>query len=319
MSNELADPVEPSVALRQVPLQCYFLATRPAFLSVTLVAVVIGLASAFHDLGRLASITALATLILALIAHAAANVLNDFHDADNDDCNHERLFPYTGGSRFIQNGVLSRATIGRFGHGLLAAVVPAGLGLVWQSGPGLLIIGLTGLVVGWAYSAPPLKLASRGLGELTVTAGWLLVVVGTDYVQRSEFSPLPLAAGLGYALLVANLLYINQFPDRLADARAGKRTLVVRLGPTRARWGYVALALLANLSLLLGFILGMLPAMALLALLAVPLSWCAGCRLWSNGEHPDTLAPAIKLTIAAAHVHGLLLAISLLFMKGFPL
>lgn len=318
MGNERV-PDEPTANLRQGPLRCYFLATRPAFLTVTLVAVVIGLASAFHDQGHLTPATALATLVFALIAHAAANVLNDFHDAPGDAINQERLFPFTGGSRFIQNGILSPAATRRLGHILLAAVVPAGLWLTWQSGPGLVIIGLVGLATGWAYSAPPLKLASRGLGELAVTGSWLLVVLGADYVQRGEFSFLPLAAGLGYALLVANLLYINQFPDRRADEQAGKRTLVVRLGPSRGRWGYAALAALAYLTLLVGVALELLPTATLLALLAIPLSWRALRSLWSNSGHPAALAPAIRQTIAAAHVQGGLLALSLILTKGSPL
>lgn len=310
-------PSEPTAALRARPLRCLFLATRPAFLSVTLVAVAIGLAGAFHDLGRLAPATALTTLLFALVAHAAANVINDYHDAAGDALNRERLFPFTGGSRFIQNGVLSTATTGRLGYGLLLAVVPAGLWLAGRSGPGLVLIGLAGLAIGWAYSAPPLKLAARGLGELAVAGGWLLVTVGADYVQRGAFAVPPLVAGLGYALLVADLLYINQFPDRQGDDAAGKRTLVVRLGPARARWGYAALALAAHAAPLLAVAAGLLPPPALLALASAPLSWRAARLLWSNAGRPGALAPAIKLTIAAAHCHGALLALSLL-SKGFP-
>ena len=82
---------------------------------------------------------------------------------------------------------------------------------------------------------------SRGLGEIAIAAGWLLVVMGTDFVQRGGFASTPLVAGASYALLVASLLFINQFPDRKADAIAGKRTLVVRLGADTAKWGYLLL------------------------------------------------------------------------------
>src|SRR3970040_263437 len=83
--------------------------------------------------------------------------------------------------------------------------------------------GRAGLFTAWAYSAPPLKLNSRGLGEACVAMGFGLIAVGADYVQRAEFSLFPVVAVLPYALLVTNLLYINQFPELKADAATGKR------------------------------------------------------------------------------------------------
>jgi 1,4-dihydroxy-2-naphthoate octaprenyltransferase len=311
---------EPTAATHPASVRCYVLATRPAFLSVTLVGVLLGLASAWHDEVPLRTVEAALTLLFALAAHAGANVVNDFHDALNgtDAANTERVFPFTGGSRFIQNGVLSTAATARLGYGLLLAVIPAGLWLTTHSASGLLLIGAAGLLVGWAYSAPPLALASRGMGELAITAGWLLVVIGSDFVQRGAVHPLPIAAGIGFALLVANLLYINQFPDATADAMAGKRTLVVRLGRRRARWGYALIAMTANVSVVVSVMTGTLPAAALLALLALPLSIAAFQSLWHFAETPAHLSPAIKLTIAATHLHGLLLAVVLIFSKGTP-
>jgi 1,4-dihydroxy-2-naphthoate octaprenyltransferase len=154
-------------------------------------------------------------VFFALVAHAGINVLNDYYDALNgtDAANTERQFPFTGGSRFIQNGVLSLGAAGLFGYALLAAVIPAGLWLAWTSASGLILIGLAGLFVGWAYSAPPLKLHEPRLGR----AGGGLRLADRrrrrDYVQRGAFSPLPFVAGLPYALHVANVLFINQFPD----------------------------------------------------------------------------------------------------------
>ncbi|HEY6898913.1 MAG TPA: prenyltransferase [Rhodocyclaceae bacterium] len=311
-SAEQTLPAEPTANLRHQPALCLFLATRPAFLSVTLAGVLLGLACAWRGGAALHAGNALLTLVFALVAHAAANVINDFHDAANDAANTERLYPFTGGSRFIQNGVLSAAAIGRFGYALLLLVIPAGLWIAAHSGVGLLPIGMAGLLLAWAYSAPPLKLASRGLGEFAVAGGWWLIVVGSDYVQRGSYSAMPLLAGLGYGLMVANLLYINQFPDAPADAAAGKRTLVVRLGRRRAAAGYGLIALLAALPLLAGVLLGLLPPAALVSLLALMPALQAFNQLRQNAEDVPRLLPAIKLTILAAHLYGALLAAALL-------
>ena len=211
----------------------------------------------------------------------------------------------------IQNGLISVSATGIFGYALLVAVVPAGLWLTHASAPGLIWIGLAGLAVGWAYSAPPLKLMSRGLGEAAVACGWLIVVLGADYVQRGAFSSAPLAAGLPYALHVANLLFVNQFPDVKADAAAGKRNLVVRLGPQRARWLYPAIAIAAYAWLIGAVVAGALPALALAALAAAYPAFSAARALARNALRPAVLDPAIRATIGAALVHGALLAAAL--------
>ncbi len=306
-------PAEPTLASLPNPVLRYVAATRPAFLSVTFVGALLGLATAAGSGVSLSPGLATLTVLFALFAHAGANVLNDYYDALSgcDAGNQERVFPFTGGSRFIQNGVLSAAATGRFGYALLATVIPAGLWLTAASAPGLIGIGLAGLLVGWAYSAPPCKLQSRGLGELGITAAWLLVVAGADFVQRRDFSFTPVAAGLGYALLVANVLYINQFPDVRADAQAGKGTLVVRLGVARARWGYAVIAALAYAWLAVMVLLGHLPPLALASLLAAAPSVVAARNLLACADTPGQLVPGIKLTILAVTVHGLLLALAL--------
>lgn len=296
----------------------YFLATRPAFLSATLVAVLLGLAGAYAQGLALQWGAAGLTLLFALVAHAGANVLNDYYDALNgtDEANVERVFPFTGGSRFIQNGVLSLRQTAVFGVLLLASVLPAGILLAMRAGPVLLLTGALGLLIIWAYSAPPLKLASRGLGEVAVAAGWLLVIIGTDQVQRGGLAFMPVVCGLSYVLLLANLLYINQFPDRRADGLAGKRTLVVRLGARRARGGYLLLALLAHGWLLAGIAAGWLPGEALVAMFAAPLFLHAAQDVWRYAEEPARLAPAIRLTILGLLLHGLLLTGVLVFQGG---
>ncbi|HEU5338996.1 MAG TPA: prenyltransferase [Sulfuricaulis sp.] len=308
-------PAEPTLVALPNTVQRYFLATRPMFLSVTLFGTLIGLGAAQASGVQIVWLTAFVTVVFALLAHAGVNVLNDYYDALNgtDEINTERVFPYTGGSRFIQNGVLTLAQTGRFGVALFAAVMLAGIWLTAVSGYGLLVIGLAGLVIGWGYSATPLKLNSRGAGELCVMVGFALIVIGTDYVQRHAFALTPVFASVSYALLVTNILYMNQFPDRQADAAAGKRHWVVRLTPEQARWGYVMLAVAANAWLIGAVFTGALPSLALIALVAAIPSAQAAVDLFRYAAQPRALTVAIRRTIAAALLHSLLLSVALFF------
>jgi 1,4-dihydroxy-2-naphthoate polyprenyltransferase len=295
------------------PLAVWFAATRPRFLTITGVAVMVGIAGAAHDGTSTDWVRALLVLLGALLAHAGANVINDFHDRDADLVNLDRLFPFTGGSRTIQDGLLGAAAMARFGYALLAATALVGLTLASDGRPQLWAVGALGLALAVAYSAPPLRLSGRGFGEFVIAAAWLLVVVGTDVVQRGAWSATPLAAGLPIALLVAAILHVNQFPDRHADGAAHKRTSVVLLGARASAAVHVALVSAAYAWLAFAVAAGLLPALALAGLLAAPVSVVAATGVLRNaGREPTTLLlPAVKATILAAHLHGLLLAAAL--------
>lgn len=310
----MTQPLEPTLELFANPVARYVAATRPPFLTASLMACLLGLAAAWHSDLVFDIPLALVTALFALLAHAGVNVLNDYYDSLNgtDAQNTERIFPFTGGSRFIQNGVMTQAEMRNFGFALMAGVAAAGLWLMAHSAPQLFYIGLAGLFIGWAYSATPFRLNSRGWGELCVAAGFLLVAVGADFVQRKGFSVAPLIAGLSYALLVTNLLYINQFPDRRADTAAGKLHWVARLDVNHARWGYVLIVVLAYAWLIAAVALGWLPLLALAALLALPLSFKAARQLLRHAAEPQRLGDAIRLTIAAMMAHGALLSLGLI-------
>lgn len=315
--NTAQSLLEPSRERLANPLARYLLATRPAFLTITLAGCLLGLAAATASGVVFDWVRAGATLLLAMLAHASINVFNDYCDHLNgtDARNTQRIYPFTGGSRFIQNGVLTPRQTLLFAALLFAATIAGGLWLLGVAGTGLLWVGLGGLFIGWSYSAPPLMLNSRGLGELCVTAGFLLVVAGADYAQRGAFAPLPWLAGLPYALLVANILYINQFPDREADLASGKLHWVARLRPETAAWGYGLILLLAAFALVGAIALGVLP----LAAAAVLVVWVPAVLAWRQlrryAAAPEQLAPAIRLTLLAAHAQPLLLAVVLLLFS----
>ena len=117
--------------------------TRPGFLVITAVACVLGTVVAAACGHGPNMWTALATLVLAVLMHAAANVINDYHDALNgaDDANTQGLFPFTGGARLIQNGHVSVQDTHDLAKALFVFLIPCGALLAVKAGGGLVVVG----------------------------------------------------------------------------------------------------------------------------------------------------------------------------------
>lgn len=296
----------------RTPVTTWLAAVRPGFLVITLASAMLGVVVAWScGCGRDLPAAA-ATVLLALLAHAAVNLYNDYGDAvgGSDAVNHARIAPFTGGSRLVQDGVLGAAQMREAAQMLAIVVVGGGVWLAARAGPGLLAVGIAGLALGWAYSSPRVALMARGWGEVAVAAGWWLVVVGADFVQRQRFDAIPAVAAVSPALLVAAVLWVAEFPDAEADARVGKRTLVVRLGPDAAAWTYVALVAAAHLWAWAWWRALWLPTQAGWALAsALP---AAGASAWllAHRRTPSRLRPVIVLTLVAAVLHPLLLGVA---------
>lgn len=226
----------------------YVLATRPMFLTASILPVLVGTSWGYRAAGEL-DVSALVWAIAAIACvHAAVNVLNDVFDdlGGSDRVNVGRIFPYTGGSRFIQNGVLSVRAMAVWGVVLLLLGGLFGAVLMLEKGVAVLWFGLAGVALGVLYSAPPVQLSARGLGEAAVGMGFgLLPVVGAAWLQSPGAALSALLPSVPVACWAMAILLINEVPDREADAAAGKRTLVVRLGLAKTAALYVLLQLLA--------------------------------------------------------------------------
>lgn len=297
----------------------YWRMTRPAFLTVSALACALGWACAYASTGCWSWPLALITVVLALALHAAANVVNDVADAHSggDALNREALAPFTGGAGFIQAGQVSVVQTQRLAAALLLLVLLGGLALAAWVSWGLLMFGALGLLLAWGYSAPPLALMRRGVGELAVAAAWLLMIAGADFVQRGAFSPLPLWVGSSYALLMALVLLVNGLPDAKADAAVGKRTLVVRCGRQGAEWVYASLLLAAHaLSAAAAWVLTQQLGLVLLGQLSLIFGWCAWLAMRRQRQQQlpiSALRPAIICTLLVVHGHGLVWCGILLF------
>lgn len=239
-----------------------FLATRPKFLTASVLPVFVGTAWGAAVSGHFDLLAAVLALIATALVHAASNVLNDVGDdaTGTDRVNLERIYPYTGGSRFIQNQVMTAAEMNRWGVGLLALATVVGLGLTLLKGPMVLLFGLAGIAIAVLYSWPRVQLAGRGLGEFCICVAFgLLPVCGAAWLQSSVIDWPTVLVALPTGLWVALILLINSVPDRKADGESGKRTTVVRLGPDGSRKLYVILHVVAFASLLALSLTGRMP------------------------------------------------------------
>ena len=248
-------------------LRRYWGAMRPAFFPASVLPVVVGSAWGHAVSGTLDLGVAALALLATMLVHAGANVINDVADDESgtDRANTERIFPYTGGSRFIQNEILSARAMRRFGVGLLAAACLCGALLAWLKGPLVLAFGLAGVALATLYSLRPAQLAGRGIGELAIAVAFgLLPVTGAAWLQSGLMDGAALLISVPVALWVTAILLINEVPDIAADAAAGKRTLPARFGVTGARWIYVGLQLSALLAIVAAVAAGYLSPFVLL-------------------------------------------------------
>lgn len=194
-----------------------------------------GLASAQ---GAFALLPFLAALAGALAIQVGTNFANDYFDyvkgADTED--------RRGFTRVTQAGLASPDRVRRWMATAFGAACVPGLYLVWVGGWPILAIGLLSLAAGLAYTGGPFPLGYHGLGEPFVFVFFgLVAVAGTHYVQALRFEPESLLAGAGVGAFTTAILVVNNVRDRETDARAGKRTMAVRLGVRGSRLEYLAL------------------------------------------------------------------------------
>ncbi len=297
-------------------LNIYLTAVRAGFFPATAIPVILGTAVAWRVTGEFNFVIFLITLFAALAFHAGANLFNDYCDYSNDTGNTNPLTPFAGGSRVLQQGLMSLREVLTLSVVFFLAGSAAGLYLAVVSGAGLLLIGAVGLLLAIFYSAPPLSLASRGLGEITVGLEFgLITVAGAYFVQTGNLANFAeiIFASLPISFLVAALVYINEFPDYEADKSAGKRNLVVRLGKKRACGGFILITVAAYISIIIGIYCAYLPPLSLVALAGGYFSVAAARDLQKFYNDKTRLKPAIKQVIAAHAATGVLLILALVF------
>lgn len=294
-----------------------FHATRPKFFPASLLPVIAGSAWGYGVAGQFDAIVFALALVATLCVHAGANVINDVGDdaGGTDRQNDDRIYPYTGGSRFIQSGIMSAAAMARLGSSLIAVAAIAGLLLLSIKGIMILWFGIIGIALAVLYSLGPVRLSSLGLGEMAVGVAFgVLPVSGSAWLQSGTIDTNLILFSLPISAWVTAILLINEVPDIVADEATGKRTLPVRLGLDGAALLYAGIHLFAAAVATWLAVYGPLPIGSFLVPVALlVLAFKAAAAIREGVANRPRMTKAIESTLAIHTIGALWLAASVLF------
>lgn len=292
-------------------VKLWLLETRPQFLLLTPVCVLVGLAVAVWELESISALHFVLAIVGALLAHISVNVLNDYFDFRSGLDLKTNRTPFSGGSGILPSGLLRSRQVYVFGVIALLAVAAIGGYFLYECGWKILPLGVVGVVVVYFYTThftknPLLCAIAPGLGFGP------LMVLGVYFTQTGEYALAPALASLVPGFLVSNLLLLNQFPDAEADLTASRRHLPIALGKRTSARIYVGLLFAAYLSLVLTVAFGVLPLTALLGLLTLPLGLKAAKGVLKHYDDTANLIPFMGLNIQVTLLTPLLMGAGIL-------
>lgn len=217
--------------------RAWVMATRPRTLPAAAAPVLVGTALAWHD-GVFAPLPAAAALAGAMLLQIGANLANDYYDHVKGADTAERVGP----TRATQAGLLAPEAVRNATFAVFGLAVLLGVYLVWVGGWPVVAIGVASVLAGWAYTGGPYPLGYHGLGDVFAFVFFgPVAVAGTYYVQALAVTPETFLAAVPVGFLTTAILVVNNVRDMETDAKAGKRTLVVRLGRRAGRAEYAFL------------------------------------------------------------------------------
>jgi len=285
---------------------------RAPFFTAVIVPTLLGFVIAVHQSIEIHWGHFILTLLGVIFLHAGTNVANDYfdHKSRNDELNREFAHPFTGGSRLIQEKLLTPRAVITESMIFFAMGGIIGLYLTFAVGIGVLILGVVGAFIGYFYTAPPFRLSYHGLGEIAVGFNCgIFVTLGAYYVQAGYFAWEPVFAGIPVGFLIAALLWINQFQDYQADKAVGKNHWVVRIGRKKAEKIYRVLMLGTYLFIIIASIAGWITHFAIIGLLTLPMTIKAIKTSSKQYDNPQKLIIANASTISVHLFTGLLISL----------
>jgi 1,4-dihydroxy-2-naphthoate octaprenyltransferase len=321
ISDGIHGKAEPNNEVSSKKRSAYVAILRPPFLSASALSIVLGATIAWTSTGTFAWDLFFLTFIAGICIHAGTDAANDYFDhlSGNDDINTEFASPFTGGSRMIQMGYITPGEVIKVSLAMFTIAGIIGIYLTFLKGIMILILGGIGILSGFFYSAPPIKLASRGLGEPIVGLNFgILLALGSYYVQTQSIVLEPIITSVPISLLIIGVLWINEFPDYNADKGVGKRTLVVRIGRRKASIVYTLIIIFSYVFFPLVIIFGMASYFRLIFMSTLPLSALGIYYALNFHSEPMKIIPGNASAVIAHTLSVITLILSYIIESVFP-
>ena len=286
----------------------WWLAVRPATLTVAVAPVLVGSALAMQD-QRFDLPACTAALLAALLIQIGANLVNDADDFQRGADTAARRGPL----RVTQSGLLSAGEVRGGAYLAFALAALIGIYLIAIGGWAIILIGAASIVAAVAYTGGPWPLGYHGFGDLLVFLFFgLAAVVGTYYVQAGTISGASVIAASAIGMLATAILVVNNARDRETDVIAGKRTLAVRFGDGFARAEYAALVLGAYVAPLWLWLGGVVGITVLLPIASLGRALALVARVRDAGDGPS-FNLALRDTARLQLVFAVLFAAGIVF------
>ncbi|GAX88837.1 1,4-dihydroxy-2-naphthoate octaprenyltransferase [Effusibacillus lacus] len=285
--------------------QIWFQAIRFPSLTAGLIPVMLGGAFAVID-RAFQSVPFLLALLGSMLLQAGTHLLNDYYD---DLSGADRGEFVTGNA--IQRGLLTPKQVYMAGLICFLLALLPGLYLVTKVGSGVLWFGLAGFILGYCYSGGPFPLAYRGFGEPAVfLAMGPLLVLATYFVQVGTIRWSVLLGSIPAGLLAAAILHTNNLRDREQDPSVGKITLANLLTENNAKLTLAGLLAAAYAIQAILVLFGVIPLLALLPLLTLPIAVRVIRRAWTS-QTPLEINLVLGLTVLLQLLFGMAYALGL--------
>jgi len=200
-------------------------------------------------------------------------LINEYYDYETDIANKE-FHKLSGGSRVLPMGLIPRRHVLPVAYGFLfiTAIIGLLLHFYYKTGPFTIPLGAMAVFIGYFYTAKPIQLSYRGVGEIAIwfSCGWLATITGY-YLQTGHFDTVATLVSFPGATSIFLVILMNEIPDINSDRLAHKNNLAVRLGKEKAATLYTVLLILCYLNIIAIIFFGVPPISAILSISLIPI------------------------------------------------
>ena len=283
---------------------------RIPFLVLTPTCVAIGAATAHYSGSKLDIIKLALALIGALCAHIGVNALNEYDDFKSGLDFKTIQTPFSGGSKALPSNPDQAKMALVTGTVNVLVTIAIGIYFIYKVGIMIFPLGLLGIIIivvytKWITRNPLLCLLAPGIGF------GILMVMGTHFVLTGAYSWTAFTASLVPSFLVSDLLLLNQVPDTDADRTIGRKHVPITVGKKGAVYVYSILLACTYISIISGFLAGLLPAGALLAVLTIILAIPTVTGAMKNFDSVQNLVPYMGRNVVLILLTNVLLAVGI--------